>query len=164
MVSRRRECARARAVKASAAAIPLILAAVAVGDGLPPGSLAATGPIEVRVEGIREPRGILQLSLFATADGYPEDFRKAARTRSVAASDSTLTARFDSVPAGPWALAVLHDADGDGVLDRNALGVPREGIGASNGAVRRLGPPRFKDARFLFHGDSLALRVRLRYW
>jgi uncharacterized protein (DUF2141 family) len=151
---------------ASAAWIAWVLAGGAVAGERPNSEAtpASAGPIVVRVEGIRPPRGLLQLSLFATGEGYPEDFRKAARTLSVAATDSTVTVRFDSVPAGPWALAILHDLDGDGRLDRSALGVPREGIGASHDAVRRLGPPRFRDARFLFQGDSLALRVRLRYW
>jgi uncharacterized protein (DUF2141 family) len=150
-------------MKATAALIPLALA-IAGGETPRDGFSSSSGFIEVRVEGVRFPRGLVQASLFADVRGYPEDFRKAARTVSVAAAESTVSIRFDSIPAGAWALAVLHDADGDGLLDRNALGVPREGIGASNEAVRRLGPPRFRDARFLFHGDSLRLRLRLRYW
>jgi uncharacterized protein (DUF2141 family) len=144
--------------------ILVFLAAISAGKSQSASPHAAEGPIEVRIVGIRDVGGLLRLSLFSSDAGFPEDFRKAARTHSVEAKDSTVIARFDSVPAGIWALAVLHDADGDGVLDRNALGVPREGIGASNGAVRRMGPPRFRDARFLFGGDSLGLRVRLRYW
>ena len=142
----------------------LLAVASLLGKGYPGNPPPQAGPIVVHVEGLRDFRGLVRLSLFPTEAGFPEDFRKAARTLSVKAGDSMVTVRVDSVPVGTWALAVLHDIDEDEVLDRNALGVPREGIGASNGAVRLFGPPRFRDARFRFGGDSLGLRVRLKYW
>jgi uncharacterized protein (DUF2141 family) len=49
-------------------------------------------------------------------------------------------------------------------LDTTLLGVPKEGIGASREATRRLGEPRFEDARFVMDADDLHLRVSLRYW
>jgi uncharacterized protein (DUF2141 family) len=67
-------------------------------------------------------------------------------------------------PQGTYALAVLHDEDGNERLDRAAFGVLREGIGASNGAVRRLGPPRFEDAKFTLGPGGRTMTIELKYW
>src|ERR1700694_1579338 len=39
----------------------------------------------------------------------------------------TVSVRFDKVPDGQWAAAVYHDENGNGILDRNGLGIPTEG-------------------------------------
>jgi uncharacterized protein (DUF2141 family) len=126
--------------------------------------VALAEDLVVEVTGLRNTEGTLQLALFATAAGYPEESARAVHTRSVPADATTLTVRFDAIGQGPWALAVLHDENGNAVLDRNLLGIPREGIGASNRATDRLGVPRFEDARFTLPPDGLRLAVALRYY
>lgn len=54
---------------------------------------------------------------------------------------------LEDIPDGELALLVFHDENGDGLLDRNFIGIPREGIGLSN-RYRPKGPPSFVRARF----------------
>jgi hypothetical protein len=42
----------------------------------------------------------------------------------------------------------------NGKLDRNFMGSPKEGVGASNDAKGSFGPPKFADARFTFKGPD----------
>jgi len=58
---------------------------------------------------------------------------------------------------------VTHDANGNGKLDRNLLGMPTEGVGASNDARGVVGPPKFDAAKFTFDGGSLTLTITVRY-
>jgi uncharacterized protein (DUF2141 family) len=71
--------------------------------------------------------------------------------------------RFEGVEPGWWAVAVLHDANENGRLDRNLLRIPTEGVGASNDAARR-GSPRFDDARISVPPQGSVIRIALRYW
>lgn len=51
------------------------------------------------------------------------------------------------VPAGVYAVAVHHDANSNGKLDANFLGIPTEGYGVSNDVRPRFRAPRFAEAR-----------------
>ena len=59
-------------------------------------------------------------------------------------------------------MAVHHDADGDGAMERGLFGLPSEPYGISNGARRRFGPPRRRDAAFGHGGRGTAVAVRVR--
>lgn len=66
------------------------------------------------------------------------------------------------VPAGAYAVKAYLDADGDGTLDRNALGIPTEPYGISNGARGRFGPPSWSDAAFSADRPVVTLEIELR--
>jgi uncharacterized protein (DUF2141 family) len=143
------------------------------GSGLPEVPASARSPstpqsesptsITVRVEGVEGTRGLLRISLFEAAEGFPERSELAARTASLEPVGATAEVVFDDVAAGGWAVAVLHDENGNGRLDRNFLGIPKEGVGASNDAVR-FGLPKFEDARLQVSVDGATIVVKLKYW
>ena len=72
--------------------------------------------------------------------------------------------RFQPVPAGTYAVAVVHDENGNQTLDSNILGVPAEGYGVSNNRTYALSEPRWDESRFeLAAGEHRQLTIRLRY-
>jgi uncharacterized protein (DUF2141 family) len=70
---------------------------------------------------------------------------------------------FSGVAPGDYAVSVFHDENANGTLDRNFIGMPKEGVGASNDAAGKLGPPRFEDARFSYKGGQQTLTIHLKY-
>jgi uncharacterized protein (DUF2141 family) len=48
-------------------------------------------------------------------------------------------------------------------MDSNFLGMPREGVGASNDAKGHFGPPKFDTASFRFAGGRVDLKITLTY-
>jgi uncharacterized protein (DUF2141 family) len=48
-------------------------------------------------------------------------------------------------------------------MDTNFVGMPREGVGASNNPKARLGPPKFADAAFIVAGGEVDLQITVRY-
>lgn len=66
------------------------------------------------------------------------------------------------LPPGRYAAQIFHDENGNGKADQGFLGIPKEGIGFSNDARIRLGPPKFADARFDF-AQSATIRITMRY-
>ena len=69
-----------------------------------------------------------------------------------------------SIDPGVYAVQVFHDENDNRELDRNFLGLPAEGMGFSNDAPMRFGPPSFKDAAIEIDEGGAATRVRLRYF
>lgn len=126
-------------------------------------AMALAPTLSVRVEGARSARGLIRVALFRAAEGFPEDDTKAVRTISVAAA-SAVEVTLQDVPEGTWALAVLHDENVDGRLDKNLVGIPREGICVSGLAGRMWRIPTFEDARFVLPPKGLKLTLALQYW
>ena len=108
---------------------------------------AAAADLEVRIDGLRSADGHVRVALHRqmSEESFPGDagvvgasFRRAA--------EGTVRVVFADVAPGAYAVAAFHDADGDGALDQNVVGMPIEGHGFSNGARGFMGPPSFEDA------------------
>ena len=83
---------------------------------------------------------------------------------SSAIADKRAVCEFSGIGPGTYAVAVFHDENSNGKLDTNFLGIPREGVGASNGARGHLGPPKFDAATFRFPGGRLDLKITINYF
>jgi uncharacterized protein (DUF2141 family) len=131
----------------------------------PPGAVAARrgGTIVVEVSGFRNQTGKALIGLFTSAKGFP-DGAHAARRIQVAIERGGARAVFADLAPGTYAIAVLHDEDGDFAMDTSFVGIPTEGYGASNNARRRFGPPEWNKAKFaLASGRKAVQKIRLIY-
>jgi uncharacterized protein (DUF2141 family) len=57
---------------------------------------------------------------------------------------------------------VYHDANDNGKLDQNMMGIPVESTGFSNDALGNMGPPTFEATRIDLPAEGKAIRVTLR--
>lgn len=65
------------------------------------------------------------------------------------------------VPAGTYAVAVFQDINGNGKLDVNLFGFPKEPFAFSNNIVPRLSIPRFEHCTFRFSATGQVLSINL---
>ena len=73
------------------------------------------------------------------------------------------TCEFHGVSAGVYAVSIFHDENLNGRLDTNWMGIPREGVGASNNPKPRMGPPKFAAAEFQHSGASMDFEIIMHY-
>jgi uncharacterized protein (DUF2141 family) len=78
----------------------------------------------------------------------------------VDAASGKLSVVIKDLPAGPLALSLFQDANANGRVDMNAMGIPVEPYGFSNNAVGNFGPPKF-DQAVLTPGPGQVLKVRM---
>ncbi|BAZ10193.1 hypothetical protein NIES4071_20070 [Calothrix sp. NIES-4071] len=90
------------------------------------------GKLTVRVDGFKSQKGQVCLTVFSTSKGFPDNGKRAslAQCTKIAATPQTVT--FPNLKPGNYAIAVIHDTNNDGALNRNVLGIPTEGFGFSN--------------------------------
>ena len=125
-----------------------------------PGAVA-TGELSVDVSNLRSHKGLVRVCLTADPANFPACIDDAqAVTRSIPASATTI--RFGGLARGDYAVAVIHDENGNRKLDTFA-GIPREGFGFSRNPPVTFGPPRFAAARFTLTSDAETQQVRMRY-
>jgi len=106
--------------------------------------------------------GLLRCALFESAEGFPMDASR-ARAR-VAVKPTEGVCRFE-LPAGParYAVAIGHDENGNGRVDANLFGIPREGWGTSQNVKPALRAPRFEESAFRVDSAETRLSVTLHY-
>jgi len=84
-------------------------------------------------------------------------------TKKLTVGKSTLVVNFDDVPE-VFAIKVHHDEDGTGQVSKNWTGIiPSEGLGFSNNARVRFGPPNFKQAKLELKLDLEPVKVNIIY-
>jgi uncharacterized protein (DUF2141 family) len=72
------------------------------------------------------------------------------------------TLMFDNLPSGTYALALIHDENGNGKLD-TMMGIPKEGFGFSKNPAIRFGPPSFKSASVAIVAGKTDETVKVKY-
>ena len=125
---------------------------------------SAGATLEVVVPQVRNAQGGLGCQLFAGAEGFPKKGERALQSVMSPITNGSARCRFQPVPAGSYAVAVVHDENGNQTLDSNFLGIPTEGYGVSNNKTYAMSEPRWDESRFdLAAGESRQLTIQLRY-
>jgi uncharacterized protein (DUF2141 family) len=120
---------------------------------------AQAADLHIEITGVRNNQGNVLVALCGR-----EDFLKphCDIQASVPAYRGTVSMNLTNIPAGTYAVQAFHDENGNGVLDRTLLGIPKEGMGFSRNAPMRFGPPAFDDAAVNVDGDT-DITFALRY-
>ena len=124
---------------------------------------AAPAEVTIVAKNLRHSHGVVRACLTGLSDRFPrcDDPRTFTRVSEAA---GTVTLVFRDVPAGRYAVALLHDENANGKADRAAMMIPKEGFGFSRDAKVRFGPPRFGDAAFdLVSGAREQMVIKMRY-
>ena len=129
-------------------------------------AMATTGAapvsrLDVTLDRLRSAKGNIRVCLTADPANFPacvDDANAVTLTVPAAAGRFSLA----GLRQGDYALAVIHDENGNGKLDTFA-GIPREGYGFSRNPAASFGPPRFAAARFSLAGEEEAEHVTMRY-
>jgi uncharacterized protein (DUF2141 family) len=118
--------------------------------------------LKVDIANMRSDRGRVLACLTAQPAKFPKcrDDPYSMRLQ-VQARNHALT--FRDVPPGRYAIALLHDENGNGKADRAVSMIPREGFGFSRDAKVRMGPPKFNEAAFDMGSAPREMTIRMRY-
>jgi uncharacterized protein (DUF2141 family) len=129
-----------------------------------PVSPAQACSLTIHVDGFRNTKGILGGALFKNKAGWPEDDSQAFVRNAIpvtANSDAVLV--FPDVPAGRYAVVVLHDENENHRLDRNILRVPKEGFGFANNPHVGLSAPSWNDSSVQVTCPGTEVQIHLIY-
>jgi len=114
---------------------------------------ARAGELVVRIHVLEAAQGQVLVQLYSEAErftfpysdrGVAAELRLKAHALDAPATDASIG--FANLAPGRYAIVVVDDANGNGDIDRNLLGIPTEAYGFSNGARPTLRPPTFDEA------------------
>jgi uncharacterized protein (DUF2141 family) len=113
----------------------------------------------VTVKNVQSDKGKIGVAVY-NEEG--EFMKKHWKVMSVVARTGDVQVVFENIPAGVYAISVMHDENENGELDSNFMGMPKEGFGFSNDAMGMFGPPSFEKAKFK-HPAQPPLVITLKY-
>lgn len=103
--------------------------------------------ITVDVEHAQTYTGNMNIALYSNSSNFLQK-GKEVYLRQVPVRNAKLRHIITGVAIGQYALAVYHDVNADGRLNKNRIGFPTEPYAFSNNFKPVFGPPSFKDAQF----------------
>ena len=116
--------------------------------------------LTVNVSGIESIKGSLYIAVFKDPKSFPV-FGNQWRGESIPVTEKSMSYTFNNIPNNTYGVAVFHDENNNGVLDKNALGMPIEPYGFSRNARARFSAPPFEDAQFNLKGkQSIDISIR----
>lgn len=110
-------------------------------------STSVLSKIYIDISGMKNSNGNLNVALYNSSSTFNDPDNAFKRFVIKAVSGSTRLV-LDSIPQGTYAFAVLHDENSNNTMDKNLLGIPKEGFAFSNNAIGSFGPPSFDEAKF----------------
>jgi uncharacterized protein (DUF2141 family) len=127
---------------------------------------SGAGVLTVKVVGFRNAKGRVDVLLFNSANGFPDQKPKSLDVGEVPIDPQSLTAEvvFRNLPPGSYAVAVLHDENMNRKIDKKLFGIPREGYGASMNPPKMRRAPRFDEAKFSLAAGGQAIQIKLIYY
>ncbi|EQA96673.1 hypothetical protein L286_23870 [Sphingobium sp. HDIP04] len=135
------------------AAVPLVMGAAAADRAQ---------SLSMDVQGLRSSRGNFLICVTRQADHFP-DCRGDPDGRHFTVPATAGVVPLGRMEPGTYAIAIIHDENGNGKLDRLA-GIPREGVGFSRNPAIRFGAPSFRSAQFAVTGAAVRQDIKVKYF
>lgn len=107
--------------------------------------------ITVDIEGRLPAEGKLRLQIFDSESNW---LKKEVKVLYIdLTKENSRTFKVEALPAGTYAMSVIHDKNDNGELDMGMMG-PTERYGFSNNARGSFGPASFIDAAMIIDSDT----------
>ena len=120
------------------------------------------GTVRIELSGLAEAQGDVYIAVYDSEDTWLGKDTVLQRKVAIAeALDGDLVLAELQLPAGEYALSVFYDINGNGDLDTNWIGIPKEPVALSNNARNRFGPPKYKDAVFTLGAETVVQKISI---
>ena len=133
-----------------------------VGVGFAPPTRAQPGgqaTILLKVVGLHSEKGQVKIAVFNSPDKWLEE---PVYSATIDVNGQAVTWKINRVPYGDYAVAVFHDENKNGKMDKGVLGIPLEPYGFSNNLRVTFGPPKWEKAKFAVKSSTKDVSIEVK--
>lgn len=116
--------------------------------------------LTIEVYGFPDNQGAAFIGLYRETDNFPK-MDSQFKGKAVGISNKSVKIEFTDLPDEKFAIAVFHDRNKNGIMDKNLLGIPTESYGFSNNAREMFSAPSFSSASFYVKGET-KVKIQIR--
>ena len=122
-----------------------------------------SGKLIIELDNVKLPQGIIWIGIYDSAENYLVKEKAIVEGFEV---HQTGKFRMDipELQYGTYAIAIFHDINSNGELDRNVLGIPSEPYAFSQKPKSKWRLPKFHEVQFDFSQPNQKLNARLKKW
>ena len=127
------------------------------------GSYAQDKEAQVKITAIRSGKGGIVLNVFKDQATYDKEqpFKKFVFDKKALANGS-ITVKIN-LPPGIYGITLLDDENEDGKIDKNLIGIPKEGFGFSNFFMEKMKKPSFDEFKVDFSKPLAPIVIKVKY-
>ncbi len=128
-----------------------------------PGFDARAQHVKLKVTEVKSTKGKIVIILFKDHETFEEErgFRRIAFSK-----DSLTNGAIDlyfTIEPGIYGITLLDDEDSNGVMNKNFIGIPKEGFGFSNYYLTKMRLPHFDEFKIKINAGENTVLVRVKY-
>jgi uncharacterized protein (DUF2141 family) len=117
-----------------------------------------TTTLTVTIQNIQSKTGTVRIALMKSCKKFPDCTPES--TAILDAKNSSVQKAF-TVEPGEYAVAVYHDLNANGELDKRIFGIPKEPYGFSNNFRPRMSAPTFSDCMIKVGASGKAITIKI---
>jgi uncharacterized protein (DUF2141 family) len=117
--------------------------------------------LTVVIENVKVSEGHIMLRVLSGEKEFKGDIEAITSIKQRAMSGA-VSFTIGNLPAGEYAVQIMHDSNDNGELDSNLVGMPTEPWAFSNNAAGNFGPPKWNDVKFDLTG-TIVQSIRLNH-
>lgn len=121
------------------------------------------GRLRLEISNIQTAGGTIWVGVYDDEKHYFDQQKALIKAVPVSAT-GRVELEIGALRYGTYAIALFHDVNNNGTLDRNALGVPTEPYAFSQLPRSRWRLPRFDEVQFRFLHNDQVLHTELKRW
>ena len=114
--------------------------------------------IIINISNISSNEGQILVKLYNSEESF---LKTIYRLEKATINNNKAQLTFRNIGKGIYTFAVFHDRNGNGKMDFNFLGMPKEGVASSNNAKGFFGPPAFEDAKFEVKNEDHVQHIKM---
>ncbi len=122
-----------------------------------------TGTLTIEVNNISDPEGIIWVGIYDSKENFMIKEKAIVKGFEVKALGK-MKFDFSELKYGSYAIAIFHDINGNGELDRSVIGIPSEPYAFSKKPKTKWRLPRFDEIAISFEHEEQLLTTELRKW
>lgn len=114
--------------------------------------------IIIDLSGMKNSNGNINIAIYNSSSSF-NDPNNAYRKIAVSATSGSMIITLEGIPQGTYAIGLFHDENTNNIIDKNFIGIPKEGFAFSNNATANFGPPSFGQASFYLPAKSSLTQI-----
>ena len=123
----------------------------------------AQNKIIASISNFENNKGVCRACIFNSEASFKGESGSPVQCVQVPVSNKKTQLEFNNVPSGTYAIFLFHDTNGNNKMDKNFMGIPKEGYGASQNRLPFASAPSFNENRFTISNNTITrLNIKLR--
>ncbi len=121
--------------------------------------------VEVNIDNISEAKGLIHVAVFTSAEDFEAKTNPVFEKSISPKSTADIRFRIPVSAEGFHGVALYHDLNSNGELDKNMLGIPKEPYAFSNNPAAKWKAPGFEEIAFAPRDmENTVMQLRLATW